>query len=258
MRERKASTINKDAWLNTYADMITLILVFFVLLYAMSSIDQEKYKMLVRAFSTDPDTLEQLMQQDKGTQGGDDSGLGAQNVALDEIKGLDGLYEYLSQYVEQNGLSDSVEVAKGKNMVYVRFTSNLFFQPDKAVLKKGGVDILDEVGPALAKVETYVQMIRIDGHTAESGIGTSTVSDRDLSTERANAVLKYIETYYIKDPSKLYAVGYGRYRPVAPNDTEENRAKNRRVEILISKTDMVQQEIDEIKNPGQPAAAETE
>ncbi|MDD2484444.1 MAG: flagellar motor protein MotB [Eubacteriales bacterium] len=244
MRHRKTSKVNKDAWLATYADMITLILVFFVLLYAMSSIDQEKYKMLVQAFSTDPDTLEQLTQTEEGKEGGADDGLAGENIALDEIKDLDDLYKYLSQYVEENGLSDSVEVAKGKNMVYVRFTSNLFFQPDRAVLKEGGVEILDQVGPALAKVEVYVQMIRIDGHTAESPPGPGGVSDRDLSTERANAVLKYLETYHIKDPSKLYAVGYGRYRPVAPNDTEANRAKNRRVEILISKTDIVQQEID--------------
>ena len=246
MRHRKPSTINKDAWINTYADMITLILVFFVLLYAMSSIDQEKYQMLVQAFTTDPDVLEQLSNEDKGNEGGDVEGLG--DVSLDEIQDLNDLYYYLNQYVEENNMQDSVTVAMGKDMVYVRFTSNLFFEPDRAVLKQGGVTILDQVGAALAKVEQYVAMIRIDGHTAESGPGIGTVNDRDLSTERANAVLKYLETYYIKDPSKLYAVGYGRYRPVAPNDTEANKAKNRRVEILISKSDIVQDEIDLINS----------
>jgi len=246
MKYRKGSSIKKDAWLATYADMITLILVFFILLYAMSSIDQEKYKILVEAFTADEDTLQQLTREKEGEEGGDEQGLST-SVSLDEINDLNDLYGYLSKYVEENGLTDSVEVAKGKNMVYVRFTSNLFFLPDKAILKEGGVEILDGIGPALGKVENYVNMIRIDGHTAESPAGGSTVDDRALSTQRANAVLKYLETYHIKDPSKLYAVGYGRYRPVAPNDTEANRAKNRRVEILISKTDIVQEEIDKIR-----------
>jgi len=61
-RVRKVSKVNKDAWLNTYADMITLILVFFVLLYSMSSIDKEKYEMLVKAFTADPLNLPQLEQ----------------------------------------------------------------------------------------------------------------------------------------------------------------------------------------------------
>lgn len=255
MRHRKPSPIKKDAWMNTYADMITLVLVFFVLLYAMSSIDQEKYKMLVRAFSKDPDTLEQLMNEDHGEEGGDALGAELEDVQLDEIQNLDGLYSYLQDYVQTNGLEETVKIEQGENMVYVSFTSNLFFQPNLAVLKAGGVEILDQVGAALRQVEPYVGMIRIDGHTAESTAGISLVDDRQLSTDRANAVLKYLETYYITDPTKLYAVGYGRYRPVAPNDTEENRAKNRRVEILISETDVVQEELNQINQKQQAEAS---
>ena len=128
-------------------------------------------------------------------------------------------------------------------MVYIRFTSTLFFQPNKAVLLPGGKDILDTVGPAIHMVEENVKVIRIDGHTAESAPGDNSVNDRDLSSERANTVLKYFEEYYITDRAKLMAVGYGRYRPVASNDTEENRAKNRRVEILVSKVDIIQDEL---------------
>ena len=67
-----------------------------------------------------------------------------------------------------------------------------------------------------------------------------------MSTERANVVLKYLERNYIEDSSKLVAGGYGRYRPIAPNDTEENMAQNRRVEILISKSDQLKEELDKI------------
>ncbi len=249
--------VNKDAWLATYGDMITLILVFFVLLYSMSTLDQEKYRLLVKAFSANPETLEQIALEEsleKGeymdTKPGAQTGAGefehtvGGNDAEKQVEDLQELYEYLKQYVEQNQLQDSMQVAQGDDMVYIRFMSTLFFEPDRAVLKSGGTDILDKVGIALHDVEPTVAVIRIDGHTAESS--GSIIDDRDLSTERANVVLKYLERNYIEDSSKLVAGGYGRYRPIAPNDTEENMAQNRRVEILISKSDQLKEELDKI------------
>ncbi len=253
-RKKSGSSVNKDAWLNTYADMITLVLVFFILLYSMSTINQEKFQMLVKAFTANPETLEQIRllesenQEDAGKPDAEQGGIKGDQLGKEEepIDNLDALYEYLKKYVEENQLQDSVQVEKGKDLVYVRFMSTLFFEADRAVLKAGGRDILDFVGRALGEIEPYIKFIRIDGHTAEAPPGTSTVDDRILSTDRANAVLKYLEIHYIQDPAKLLAVGYGMYRPVAPNDTEANRAKNRRVEILVAKADSLQDELDKI------------
>ena len=251
VRQRKKSKFSRDAWLNTYADMITLILVFFVLLYSMSTIDQEKYRLLVKAFTADPKTLEQLRLEDseltEGFLDGEEGIEGKDGDAIEEVEDLDDLYAYLQNYVEENNLQQSVQVEKGDDSVYVRFMSTLFFEPDKAVLKAGGMNILSVVGNALSGIEDQVAIIRIDGHTAEADRGESRgVDDRKLSTDRANAVLAYLEGNHIRHPSKLMAVGYGMHRPVAPNDSEDNRAKNRRVEILISKEDALQQQLDEI------------
>ncbi len=252
-RERKISKVNKDAWLNTYADMVTLILVFFVLLYSMSSMDQQKYRMLVKAFTADPKTIERIQdlenQENQSKDQGKDQGGAAvgQGQGKDgRIEDLDQLYTYLKAYVDSNNLQGSVQIEKGKNLVYVRFMSSLFFEADKSVLKPGGAQILDYVGKALGQVEPYIKFIRIDGHTAEAPPGTSQVDDRKLSTDRANEVLTYLEKNYIKDPSKLMAVGYGLYKPIAPNDTEANRAKNRRVEILVAQEDALQDELEKI------------
>ncbi len=251
---QKKSSVDKNAWLNTYADMITLVLVFFILLYSMSTIDEEKFTMLVKAFTADPETIDKIRllesenQEDAGKPDAEQGGIEGDNIGQDpeEIENLDELYKYLKKYVKENNLEASVQVEKGKDMVYVRFMSTLFFEPDRAVLKAGGMNILGFVGAALGQVEPNVKFIRIDGHTAEAPPGTSVVDDRTLSTDRANAVLKYLETNYIKNPSKLLAVGYGMYRPISPNDTEANRAKNRRVEILITKVDGLQDELDKI------------
>jgi len=249
-RVRKVSKVNKDSWLNTYADMITLILVFFVLLYSMSSIDKEKYEMLVKAFTADPLTLQQLEQlenqgngQEKDQGGAAD---GSDQGQEGKIENLDELYNYLNDYIKSNNLEDSVQIQKGENLVYVRFMSSLFFEADRAILKPGGTAILDFVGKALGEVEPYIKFIRIDGHTAEAARGTSKVDDRELSTDRANEVLTYLENRFIKNPAKLMAVGYGLYRPIAPNDTEANRAKNRRVEILVAQEDALQDELDKL------------
>ena len=248
MRRKRKSSINKDAWLATYGDMITLILVFFVLLYSMSSIDQEKYKLLVKAFTADPKTLEEISMEESEliTENLEAAINAEEKIELENIQDLEDLYKYLRDYVEKNNLQHSVYVAITDNLVYVRFASSLFFEPDRAVLKEGGRTILDHVGQALSVVEPSIKNIRIDGHTAESTPGDESVNDRDLSTDRANEVLKFLEGRYIHDPAILYAVGYGRYRPVASNDTEMNRAKNRRVEILVSKTDTMQDTLDQI------------
>lgn len=250
-RGKKKSRVNVDAWINTYADMVTLILVFFILLFSMSSIDQEKYKLLVKAFTADPDTLEQLMMEEKEMEENsvlEPEDFEGENLDIEDIEDLDELYAFLKQYVRANNLEASVEVNRTQNLVFVKFMSTLFFEPNKAVLKPGGREILDMVGQALGKAEPIIKFIRIDGHTAEATVGSDTVNNRDLSTERANEVLKFLENGYVKDPAKLYAAGFGLHRPVAPNDSEINRAKNRRVEILIGKSDPLQEEIEKLYN----------
>ena len=246
-RVRRGSKVNRDGWLNTYADMVTLILVFFVLLYSMSSINQEKYQILVKAFSSDPQTLEKIqeLEKQKESKATTPKAIGG-NGQTGQIDNLDALYNHLKSYIDTNNLQNSVQIEKSDNLVYVRFMDSLFFEADSAVLKSGGTNILDYVGKALGEVEPYIKFIRIEGHTAEAAPGTSKVDDRALSTDRANVVLNYLEGRYIKNPAKLLAVGYGMYRPIAPNDTEANRAKNRRVEILIAQEDALQDELDKI------------
>lgn len=240
-RERKKKTVNKNAWLNTYADMITLVLVFFIFLYSMSSIDSQKYEMLVDVLN--PNATEKPTGQESAAQDPDASTSPQEDITVEDVVNLEDLYQYLSQYARENGLDDSVQVIKEKDMVVVKFMAPIFFEPDSAQIKPEGEAILADMGKALAAVEPNVKSIRIDGHTAQA---ESAVNDRDLSTNRANAVLEYFENGFIADPAKLLAVGYGMYRPIAPNDTEENRAKNRRVEILISQNDNIQDQLDKI------------
>ncbi|AFA49272.1 OmpA/MotB family protein [Acetobacterium woodii] len=228
-RNKNKKAINKDAWLNTYADMITLILVFFILLFSMSTIDAAKYKQLVEIFN--PAAVYEATGTATESNGSTSPDA---DITVDQVVDLEDLYQYLSQYTKENGLADAVSIEKFDKAVAIKFMSSIFFEPDSATIKAGGQKILGDIGLAFKAVEPTVKSIRIDGHTAAAD---SPVDDRDLSSDRANTVLRFLQNGYISDPSKLLSVGFGQYRPIAPNDTEEGRAKNRRVEIIISETD---------------------
>ena len=228
-RNKNKKEINKDAWLNTYADMITLILIFFVLLFSMSTIDAAKYKQLVEQFNP------AAVYESTGTATESDGATSPnEDITVEEIVDLEDLYQYLSQYTKENGLDDAVSIEKNDSTVAIKFMSSIFFEPDSSRIKAGGQQVLVDIGLAFKAVEPTIKSIRIDGHTAQAD---SPVDDRDLSSSRANEVLRFLQNGYITDPSKLLSVGFGQYRPIAPNDTEENRAKNRRVEIIISETE---------------------
>ncbi|WKY48531.1 flagellar motor protein MotB [Eubacteriaceae bacterium ES3] len=225
---------NKDAWLNTYADMITLILVFFVLLFSMSTIDAAKYELLVEMFN--PTAL--LDPTGEATDEADSATSTTEDVDVEDVVDLEELYQYLSEYVKNKGLEDQIKVSQGENVVGIQFMSSMFFQPDSAVLTTQGRQLMTDIGAAIRDVQDRIRAIRVDGHTA---VADSPISDRDLSTDRANTVLKFLEAGYVSDPAKLLAVGYGQYHPIASNDTEEGRAQNRRVEIIISEdNDLIQ------------------
>lgn len=228
-RNKNKKGINKDAWLNTYADMITLILIFFILLFSMSTLDAAKYKQLVEIFNPAAvyETTGTATESDGSTSPSED-------ISVEEIVDLEDLYQYLSQYTKENGLDDAVSIEKYEKAVSIKFMSSIFFEPDSSRIKPGGQQILADIGQAFKAVEPTIKSIRIDGHTAQAD---SPVDDRDLSSNRANEVLRFLQNGYITDPAKLLSVGFGQYRPIAPNDTEENRAKNRRVEIIISETE---------------------
>ena len=228
-RSKNKKAINKDAWLNTYADMITLILVFFILLFSMSTIDAEKYKQLVEIFNPAAvfETTGTATESDGATAINED-------ITVEEVVDLEDLYQYLSQYTKENGLEDAVSIEKFEDTVSIKFMSSIFFEPDSSRIKVGGQKVLGDIGLAFRAVEPTVKSIRIDGHTAQAD---SPVDDRDLSSNRANEVLRFLQNGYVSDPAKLLSVGFGQYRPIAPNDTEENRAKNRRVEIIVSETE---------------------
>lgn len=259
-RRKKASSGGGGGgdWLNTYADMVTLLLTFFILLFSMSSLDASKYDMLVAAFASKGSdssakiVLNGLMegqnQDGLAPQGTEEQGeVPNENQKMTKEDAMNQIYEAIQKAVKEQGLEDSISVSKGEDYVFIRFMNNMLFEANRSVLKQSDKDILKFVGDSIKSVENYAEMISIHGHTAQVLHDPNyPVNDWELSAARALAVLMFFEEQSNVEPSKLLSIGWGKNQPIADNDTEEGRSQNRRVEILISGDNLLSEQLDNI------------
>lgn len=234
-RKRESSGGGGGDWLNTYADMVTLLLTFFILLFSMSSLDSAKFNMLVTAFASDKDSAEKIIIRGETTGENQTASNANDSENAPEEVSLEDLFQLVKSTIEEQGLEGSVDVAKGDNFVIVRFMDNMLFEPNSAILKPQDQEILDFVGSGIKSVQDQTVAINIVGHTAAIPDNPDyAVSDRKLSSDRANVVLMRFEDVIGIDPQKLFSTGYGKWKPIATNETPEGQSQNRRVEILLS------------------------
>lgn len=235
-----------DSWMNTYSDLVTLLMTFFVLLFSMSSVNAEKWEMFVEALSkTGAETSQIVIADDpehgdapveNSHTGEPESGLNPADPTEESSvpEDFDDLFAFLQKYVEENNLSDSIEVMKdGDSVVYIRFRNSIFFEPDKSVLRQEAYTILGFLGDCLYSVQDDIYLISINGHTADVGNEDYAVSDWQLSSMRASVVADYFDSQKDIDATKLRPMGYGRSYPIADNSTAEGRQQNRRVDMTI-------------------------
>lgn len=236
-RKRKGTSLGGGAnWLDTYGDMVTLLLTFFVMLYASSSFDEGKWQYILQAFASKGSIINPVVGDSKASDSDSPGYPEEEPLGEGELpQTFDQLYQYLVNYVNDNKLQESVQVDKGQANVYMKFKNSIFFSGDSDILLPTGINVLDNIGKGLKAVDDKILVVKISGHTAISP--GSVKDDTELSSTRAVNVLKYLRDHDIVARQKLISVGMGSNRPVAPNDNEENRAKNRRVEIIIVRKD---------------------
>lgn len=234
MRYKKSkieSQNNGTGWLTTFNDMITLLMVFFVLLFTMGSLDVKRVKHFQNALQSAIGVLKQgshvnigIMQE---LEWNDEDIKRARELAQQEVQKKQAQYYELLK--EQFG-----NMAKlTRNNIRLTLEDELLFPAAGATLTPSGKMFLDKVIKMLKRTNMYV---RIEGHTDNLPISTVNFpSNWELSTTRAVNVVKYMIKKGI-DPARLSAAGYGAVKPVAQNSTASGRARNRRVEIVLSPT----------------------
>ena len=240
MYKRQKKQPFKGSWMVTYSDMVTLLLCFFVLMYAVSSVDSAKWEMLVR--NLNPSTTAMPV------PGGGDSFMTADEA-------FNQLYERMKTYVEENSMTNDVEVRGGAGYTFITFRNNVLFDGDRYNLRPDGMRALDFLCEGIAMMKNSIKEMRIMGHTnqADPNNPNAVRGDRFLASNRAAEVLVYIQEKNIIEAKKLASIGYGQFYPVASFEREEDRLRNRRVEILITEegtTDVSLEQIYEQINPG--------
>ncbi len=239
-------------WMDTYGDMVTLLLCFFVLLYSMSTINEDKWKAAAISFNpnavttpTIPEDLEGINEgpvQDPDLEGnmGDKEPSDKEKEQEETDQAIEQLYQMMKEYIEKSG--KNVEITKGDGGVFLSFANAVFFDGDSDVLRQDGKEMLDVLAPMLSQAAEHIDEIRILGHTAQASAteANTTEGDRMLAATRAARVTAYLQDRVTGlSAGRLVSEGYGQYRPVAPNDVEENRRKNRRVEMIITGKDLM-------------------
>ncbi|MDL2219600.1 OmpA family protein [Ruminococcaceae bacterium OttesenSCG-928-O06] len=230
----------KYSYMDTYGDLVTLLLCFFVLLFAMSTVEEEKYNAFAEALSRQyPQTTQtsggpppvppDVSGSDAGTE--DPAG---DTMAPDQVLPADfsQVAEAIQRYVEENGLEGDIQVEVGESgFTFIRLSNNLLFDGDSFILRADVLDLLDFLGEVFMEVEDEILKIRFMGHTAE--IAGSGVDDWTLSSARSGGVASYFERTVGFDPYKLEVVAFGRHYPVVDNADDSIRSQNRRVDIVV-------------------------
>ena len=244
MKRRQKAPEEGSDWMGTYGDMVTLLLCFFVLLYSISSVDQVKWENLVKSMNPEAAETSQIV-TDTMAKEGTENVPGATTTEIDQK--FDEMYDNLLKMQDASGEVADIQIAKGDGYQFITFKDNVFFDGDSYVLRDEGKTVLDTFSSVIAPASAAIKEIQVLGHTsqAEPNIPNEVMTDRVLSATRSAVVVAYVQQKNIIEPKKLVSAGYGQFRPIDTFDTFEGRARNRRVEILITKTGSVEQTLDE-------------
>lgn len=254
-RPKKKRESKGAYWMDTYGDMVTLLMTFFVMMFAASQMTQSKWIRIVESFTgqtpgsvvepIDPlnptsgfqpsdyiDKPQPRDQQDISSGSTEDSKQ-ADEAAAQEFNQL---YDRLVSYINENGLANSISVERDGQYIYVTVMEGVLFESASAeVTSSEAQQVLADLGSLFMSSWDSVRTLRIEGHTDNDPIRNGAFPDnRSLSAERANSVFRYLHAAVgLPNVPNVECVGMGETVPIATNDTPEGKQRNRRVEFIL-------------------------
>ncbi len=227
-------TVSRNGWAVVYAGFIIMLLCFFIMLCAYSVTDRSKVSLAVKSFSSAvslptaghpslPESGEEASLKSKNFTGADSD--------------LDGLYHSIQKMATALGMEHDLSASVYGKGVLLQLSSSILFAAGQAEVLPEGKKLIAHVGDILVSHPMYD--LRIEGHTDNTPIHTARYpSNWELSTSRAVNVLRSFIDQHLVNADRLSAVGFGEYNAKFPNDTPENKSKNRRVELFFSKNNV--------------------
>lgn len=251
-RQKHEEHENLERWLVSYADFITLLFAFFVVMYSISQVNQAKYRVLsdslVNAFKNAPTSVTPVSSKMQIDATGKGQASSAQAVALkqtviirkndpaqearqkQQAERMKGIAKDILKVVEALMKDGQVKVSQSAHGIAIEINASLLFASGQASLEASSIKALKAVGKVLAEVPNDIQ---VEGFTDNTPINTLAFpSNWELSSARASSVVRLFAESGVP-PERLVVVGYGEFRPVDTNSTPDGRARNRRVTVMI-------------------------
>ncbi|WP_054025874.1 flagellar motor protein MotB [Bacillus sp. FJAT-28004] len=262
-----------ESWLIPYADLLTLLLALFIVLYSMNSVDVKKFEEMSQAFSVALSTGSGVLTENAVVKSGDDNGKkqdeqggklpdkdvsknqsdeekAREELIKQEQKDLEDLKKKVDTYIEKNGLTSDLETKLNLSQLMITISDNALFAPAQAAVKPESKELAVAISKMLQQYPDYE--VIVSGHTDTTPISNYLFkSNWDLSSMRAIRFLDVLLENKQLKPERFSAIGYGEYRPVADNETVAGKSKNRRVEVSIIHTyaDVTNAQQLNVKNP---------
>ncbi len=222
-------------WKDSYSDLMTDLLAVFVLLLSFALINQSAVNR--RAVAEQQSMVDitpqiSILSDQEGV-------LPEQNSLEAKEDDFNELYESMKEYIEEEGLSEKLNVTKqGNDQILLRVSASVFFDSGSADINTNAEPFLDKISDLFVIHEKSIRMVRIEGHTDNRPMKNAKFdSNWELSVSRAVNVLKQLVESSGLKPEKFSAVGYSEFYPITTNDTASDRAKNRRVDFFIESVD---------------------
>jgi chemotaxis protein MotB len=226
---------NAQRWLLTYADLITLLLAFFIVMYSMSRLDAEKFDQMSDAFNC-------VLRGTQTVISGSESG---RHLMHSELRVLE---KQIEEKILAERLNDQIKTVQDERGLVIRVMETAAFDAGSAKLKPQMYSILNLLTEQLQAMDNH---LRVEGHTDNNPINTTQFpSNWELSTARATGVVRYLVEVLHLDPKRISALGYGEYRPIASNVAAVGRARNRRVDLIV----LVDESREPEAKPSQPTS----
>ncbi|WP_042142589.1 flagellar motor protein MotB [Paucisalibacillus sp. EB02] len=238
-RRNKENHHVDESWLLPYSDLLTLLVALFIVLFAMSEIDIQKYEEMSAFFKSEfssgdkgimehPKSVPEVENQEKEEQEKEEQ----PDVGQTELLHLQELQKKINNYITQNNLTESLATDLSDEGLMISIKNDVSFDPGSAEVNEGGQEIAAEISQLLYTDPPH--QIIISGHTDNVPMNNARFgSNWELSVMRAVNFMSLVLENNQLDPAKFSAKGFGEHQPIVPNDSEVNRSRNRRVEVLI-------------------------